>query len=401
MSTANEAIRWAKVYPEMGTGPISTEPCISPEFYEREIERVFKKTWLKVGRDDELPKVGNYKVKRLSFAKTSVILVRGKDGKVRGFHNVCSHRGNKVIVETGDETFGGAKAAVMTCRFHGWVYNAEGKIVSLPEEEKFLPCFVKEDNGLTPVHTDVWEGFIFVNLDTAEKVEPLAEYLGGLGKHMSGFPYEKLTQIFAYYTTLNCNWKVAHDAFAEAYHVNTIHAGSFPNVFSSGLQNVKLMGPHRSTAVCLNLEGGNTPVAKLANERAVASLVVKRAATMLPPQINPDARADFGFELSVAFPNLLLHIAEGVWFTHQFWPVAHNKCLWEGSYHIAKPTTNSQRWAQEYAQVLQRNAWLEDTATMEATQEALESGVKKVMNLQDDEILIRHGYEVLEKYMTV
>ncbi len=393
-----DPIRWAKQFPDLGEGPIPIEPYVSKEIYDQEVAKIFKKTWLKVGLDQELPKVGDYKVKRLAFAKTSIILIRGKDGKVRGFHNICSHRGNKVIVESGEETFGGKKSALMTCRFHGWVYNAEGEVINIPEEEKFLPCFEKEENGLTPVHTDVWEGFIFINLDPGT-VTPLKQYLGGLGEHMSGFPYKDLTRGYRYYTEVDCNWKVAHDAFAEAYHVETIHAGSFPNVFSTGLQNVRLFGDHRTTAVCLNLEGGDTPVAKLATAKSRSSLVKRAQDSMLPPGVNPDKRPDFGFELSVMFPNLLLHVSEGIWFTHQFWPLSHNRTLWEGQYFVKEPETNSERWAQESSIVLQRNAWLEDTATMEATQQALESGAKKYMHLQDDEVLIRHGFQVVEEYL--
>lgn len=390
--------RWAAAYPELGTGPIPVEPCVSPEFFDKEMDKVFKKTWLKVARVEEIPNAGDYKVKKLAFAHTSVILIRGKDGVIRGFHNTCSHRGNKVVVEQGDETFGSSKAAVVTCRFHGWVYDAKGDLVSVPEEGKFHSCFERKDNGLTPIRTDVWEGFVFVNLDN-EGTDTVAEFLGDMGKHMGGFPYGKMTKCFAYNTELNCNWKVAHDAFAEAYHVATIHAGSFPNVFSSGLQNVYLTGPHRTTAVCLTLDAEPKPVAKIANSLSGASLVAAKEATMLPPTINPDKRPDFAFELCVLFPNLLLHISEGIWFTHQFWPIAHNRTRWEGRYYLPQPTTNSERWAQEFAQVLQRNAWLEDTATMEDTQTALESGAKQVMHLQDDEILIRHGYHALEKYM--
>ena len=398
MNAPND-LKWAAKYPDLGTGPIPVEPCVSPEFYEQERQKVFLKSWLKVGRVEEIAKAGDYKVKKLAFAKTSVILMRGKDGQIRGFHNTCSHRGNKVVVETGEETFGRNKAAVVTCRFHGWVYNAHGSIVQVPEENKFSADFDKAKNGLTPVHTDVWEGFIFVNLDPSEQVVPLAEFLGGIGTHLAGFPYGELSQCFSYHTYLDCNWKVAHDAFAEAYHVATIHAGSFPNVFSSGLQNVELFGPHRTTAICLSLNAEPTPVAKIANALATGSLVAQRGASMLPPTVNPDRRDDFSFELSVLFPNLLLHVSEGIWFTHQFWPIAHNKTLWEGKYYVRPAKTNSQRWALEHAQCLQRNAWLEDTATMEDTQTALESGAKQVMYLQDDEILIRHGYHALEAYM--
>ncbi|WP_374265940.1 SRPBCC family protein [Zoogloea sp.] len=398
MNAPND-LKWAAKYPDLGTGPIPVEPCVSPEFFEQERQKVFLKSWLKVGRVEEIAKAGDYKVKKLAFAKTSVILMRGKDGQIRGFHNTCSHRGNKVVVETGEETFGRNKAAVVTCRFHGWVYNAHGGIVQVPEENKFSADFDKARNGLTPVHTDVWEGFIFVNLDPSEQVVPLAEFLGGIGTHLAGFPYGELSQCFSYHTYLDCNWKVAHDAFAEAYHVATIHAGSFPNVFSSGLQNVELFGPHRTTAICLSLNAEPTPVAKIANSLATGSLVAQRGASMLPPTVNPDRRDDFSFELSVLFPNLLLHVSEGIWFTHQFWPIAHNKTLWEGKYYVRPAQTNSQRWALEHAQCLQRNAWLEDTATMEDTQTALESGAKQWMYLQDDEILIRHGYHALEAYM--
>ena len=120
---------------------------------------------------------------------------------------------------------------------------------------------------------------------------------------------------------------------------------------------------------------------------------------MLPPTINPDKRPDFAFELSVLFPNTLIHVSEGIWFTHQFWPMAHDKTLWEGRYYVRTPKTNSQRWATEHAMVLQRNAWLEDTATMEATQRAMQSRAKREQHLQDDEILIRHGALVVEQYV--
>lgn len=390
--------KWAKAYPELGTGPVPVEPCVSPEFYREEVEKVFKKTWLKVGRIEEIAKPGDFKVKKLAFANTSVILIHGKDGVIRGFHNTCSHRGNKVVVETGDETFGSSKAAVVTCRFHGWVYDAKGDLVAVPEEDKFHGCFHREENGLTPVRTELWSGFIFVNLDKSG-TDSLAGYLEGMGTHLGAFPYDRMGQCFSYDTELECNWKVAHDAFAEAYHVATIHAGSFPNAFSSGLSDVQLFGPHRTTAICLSLSAEPTPVARRAQQLSGASLVAQRGAAMLPPTVNPSRRDDFSFELSVLFPNLLLHVSEGIWFTHQFWPLAHNRTRWEGKYYLPKPTTNGQRWAQEFAQVLQRNAWLEDTATMEDTQTALESGAKSVMHLQDDEVLIRHGYHVIEQYL--
>ena len=120
---------------------------------------------------------------------------------------------------------------------------------------------------------------------------------------------------------------------------------------------------------------------------------------MLPDTINDERRDDFSFELSVFFPNWLLHVAEGIWFTHQFWPLSHDRCLREGKYYVSAPRTNSERWALEHAMVLQRNAWLEDTATMEGTFYSLCSGAKAHMILHDEEVLVRHGYHVLDQYL--
>lgn len=390
--------RWLEAYPELGTGPISTEPYISPEWYEKEKDKIFRKVWLCVGRVNELPRSGDYKVKRIEAANTSAIIIRGKDGEIRAFHNMCAHRGNTVVTESGDESYGRSKAAVLTCRFHGWVYGADGSLKSVPSEKRFYDCFDKGHNGLAPIHVGIWEGFIFINVAETPEAS-LEEFLGDYAEHFRGFPFDELDFGFTYRTEVDCNWKVAHDAFAEAYHVDTIHAGSFPNVFSTGLQNVKLMGPHRTCAVCLTLDAKPTPVAGIANAIAGASLVSVREESMLPPLINPDKRPDFAFELSVLFPNTLLHVSEGIWFTHQFWPLAHNRTLWEGRYYVKSPKTNAERWAIEHAMTLQRNAWLEDTATMEDTQRAMQSRAKSLQHLQDDEILIRHGAIIVDQYV--
>ena len=392
------AHRWSEKYPHLGQGPIPAEPCVSEDFYRREIAAVFNTCWLYVAREEEIAEPGSYKVKRLAFAHTSVIIMRSKDGAVRGFHNVCSHRGNKVVTESGEETYGHSKAAVLSCRFHGWVYGADGALINVPEEERFYSCFDKHQNGLAPVHADVWEGFVFVNLD-AEGSQSLIDYLGEYGEHMGGFPYSELSECYSYWTDLACNWKVSHDAFAEAYHVHTIHAGSFPNTFSSGLANVRLFGPHRTAAVCLSPSAELRPVQTVADKIAGGYAGAHHTGSTLPPSVNPDGMADFSFELSVIFPNLLLHISEGLWFTHQFWPLAHNRTRWEGKMYYRPPTTNSERWALQCAQLIARNAWLEDTATMEATQAALQSGAKTELNLQDEEILVRHGYHALEQFM--
>src|SRR5262249_5965320 len=149
-------------FPDLGTGPLSIEPYVSPAFHAAEKEKIFKQVWLCVGRVEEVAKAGDYKVKRIHAADTSVILIRGKDDVVRAFHNMCSHRGNTVIPEPGHETLGHSNEAVLTCRFHNWTYGGDGRLIGVPQEERFYDCFDKAENGLAPVHCGVWEGFIFV-----------------------------------------------------------------------------------------------------------------------------------------------------------------------------------------------------------------------------------------------
>src|SRR5579862_2464654 len=88
---------WTERYPELGKGLISYEDSISPDFYELEREAIFKRAWLNVGRVEQLPRKGSYFTKELDVAKSSIVVTRDTDGQVRAFHNICRHRGNKLV----------------------------------------------------------------------------------------------------------------------------------------------------------------------------------------------------------------------------------------------------------------------------------------------------------------
>jgi phenylpropionate dioxygenase-like ring-hydroxylating dioxygenase large terminal subunit len=390
--------QWSLDYPELGTDPVPTEPCISPAYFELERERVFRKVWLYVGRQEEIPNVGDYFVRDLPACNTSVVIVRGKDGVIHAFHNICSHRGNKLVWEEG-----GSCRGYFSCKFHGWTYDTQGQLVNVPDEQMFHN-FKKSENGLIPVAVDTWEGFIFINVDPKPQ-QTLHQYLGGVGKHLSGFPYGEMTARYAYKTELKCNWKIALDAFSEGYHVNVVHGRSYPDTFTGKnnpmchLPEVRFYGPHRSCIVYGNPNHKPSPAAAVAYR--FGETVTKRAGslTQLPLDVNPTRSAEFGFDLDVIFPNLLLHILPGMWFTHQFWPLAVDRTLWEGRAYWPPARTPGERFAQEFNNVVLRTAWLEDTGTMEATHAALSSCVKTHFNLQDQEILIRHSYKVLEEYV--
>lgn len=390
---------WIEEYPDLGTDPVPTEPCISPEYYRLEQERVFSKVWLKVGQLEDIPNSGDFFVREIEICHASVIVVRGDDGAVRAFHNVCSHRGNKLVWKNSSHGL----ADAFRCRFHGWAYGTDGRLIAVPDEKMFYGLH-RENCGLKPVAVDTWEGFIFINLAPAP-AETLKEYLGEMGEHLSGFPYRDFPMRYVYRAELNSNWKVCLDAFSEAYHVVFIHretVGGFNITKQNPMQHplsVRLYERHRSAVVQGNPDFKPTATGKIASHFGLTSMVRGHGMDTLPPHINPTRRNDFNFDLNVIFPNFLIHVRPGEYFTHQFWPLSHDRTLWEGINYLPAAENAGQRFSQEYSHLMRRNAWLEDTSTMEATYAGLATGALLYFMLSDPEILVRHGYKVLEDYV--
>ena len=126
---------------------IPVEPNISAEYFEREREHIFKHVWLKVGRVEELPRPGDYLVRDLATLRTSLLIVRGADGVLRAFHNICRHRGNRL-----EKSCAGSTKSFF-CGFHGWTYDTNGQLVHIPQEADF-GAVKKEQLGLVPVARD-------------------------------------------------------------------------------------------------------------------------------------------------------------------------------------------------------------------------------------------------------
>ncbi len=394
----------AEVRTLLGTKPLSNEPFYSDHIFELERTKIFKRAWLRVAMTFEIPNAGDYKVKRIDVARTSVIIVREKSGEIRAFHNVCPHRGNKVIPEAssapGAETHGCAEHQLLTCHFHGWVFQTDGALRGVPRANEFADLD-KRRRGLRSIACEIWGGFIFINLDPSQS-QGLSDYLSGIDAVCGGYPYEKATAVYQYSAVLNCNWKVALYAFSESYHVPTIHASTLPAFVKIDHTDFKLLGNHSSSA----LYGGgmdSTPATQRFGRVLVNSAVHGPSMNDLPGGINRERRKDFQFELTSIFPNFLLHVGAGcgypgiMYFTHQFWPISATQTLWEGANHFLPPQSPSEKLAQLHVNAMHRNGWLEDTATMESTQEGVESGAIADFVLMDKEFMIRNSARAIER----
>jgi nitrite reductase/ring-hydroxylating ferredoxin subunit len=141
---------WTQHYPELGTGPVSYEDSISPQLYELERAAIFKRVWLNVGRVESLPRKGSYFTKELKVANTSIIVVRNTQGEVKAFHNICRHRGNKLVWNDMplEETSGICRQ--FTCKYHAWRYDLDGKLAHVQQESEFFNLELEALHGRVP-----------------------------------------------------------------------------------------------------------------------------------------------------------------------------------------------------------------------------------------------------------
>ncbi|ERN41116.1 phenylpropionate dioxygenase [Rubidibacter lacunae KORDI 51-2] len=185
-----------------------------PNVLALERERVFPAAWIYAGDASGLQEPGDVWVG--DVAGLSTIVTRDRGGQLRAFHNVCTHRAAQICLQPGLQ-----KCHRLVCPYHAWTFGLDGQLRGVPAEDRFPESFRREDYGLTPVRVEVWEGFLFVNLDGT--AAPPQTYLGILARDLAGVHHPK-TQLLVrkqYYP--RCNWKVYHDNTLCDYHVEIVH----------------------------------------------------------------------------------------------------------------------------------------------------------------------------------
>ncbi|GAA5052195.1 aromatic ring-hydroxylating oxygenase subunit alpha [Nocardia callitridis] len=402
---------WTEHYPELGTAPVDYTDSIDPEYYEDERAAIFRRTWLNVGRVERLPRKGSYFTKELAVASTSLIIVRGSDKEIRAFHNVCRHRGNKLVWNDfpNEEVAGSCKQ--FTCKYHAWRYSLEGDLTFIQQEEEFFDVD-KADYGLKGVRCEVWEGFIFINLDP--DAAPLTEYLGDLATGLEGYPFHEMTEVYTYKAEIGSNWKLFIDAFAEFYHAPVLHQkqavkGEADKLISYGFEalHYDLQSPHAMISSWGGMAPPKDPSMVKPIERSLRSGLFGPwdrpdidGLDPLPPAINPARAKKWGTDSFEFFPNFtLLFWAPGWYLTYHYWPTAVDKHVFETSLYFVPPKNTRERLAQELAAVTFKEYGLQDANTLEATQSMLASRAVTDFPLNDQEILLRHLHKVVADHV--
>ena len=185
------------------------------DFYELELKTVFSRTWQLAGRVDQLSEPGSYVT--TDIGGEPIVIVRGNDGVVRAFFNVCRHHAAAVMTEPQ------GTAAQLRCPYHGWTYSLEGQLKGTPDFSGVCD-FDRGGNGLVPVELSEWENWLFVKLDSGSS---LPEFLGqDLVSQVSALQLSELHWFERRHYSFDCNWKVFVDNYLDGgYHVPYLHKG--------------------------------------------------------------------------------------------------------------------------------------------------------------------------------
>ena len=198
------------------------ECYLSSEFYKREVENIFMKSWNCVGREDFIKNPGNYFTQ--SLVGVSMIIMRGHDNKNRAFINACRHRGTPLLEDKG-------QCVHISCPYHGWTYNTDGGLRTFNAMDEALNLDPK-DFGLVEVKLDTWSGFIFINFDP--DCDSLQNFIGNLGEHTDSYHWEDMVTVGHREMTIETNWKSYVENSMEPIHLPLVHKKSIGQVFGDG-----------------------------------------------------------------------------------------------------------------------------------------------------------------------
>lgn len=187
---------------------------LSEEFYELELEYLFRRDWICVGREEEAENPGDYFT--IGLAGEPLIVVRGTDNKLRALSNVCRHRYMQIVMDRGN-------TPRLTCPYHGWSYRLDGSLMGATnmKESRILD---RRSCRLPEFQLETWLGFIFVNLDPG--AEPLPPRLQELGRRLAPYHIDRMRLSSLYDEVWEGNWKLVMENNAEAHHHRTLHPES-------------------------------------------------------------------------------------------------------------------------------------------------------------------------------
>jgi phenylpropionate dioxygenase-like ring-hydroxylating dioxygenase large terminal subunit len=416
-------------YEFLGDQNIAYDRYTSREFFQREVDRMWNRTWQWACREEHLPEPGDYVV--YDVGPYSIIVTRTASGNIRAFRNACMHRGTKL-----KPSFSDGNSSQIRCPYHGWTWNLEGELKSFACEWDF-PHVEPTKFGLDSVRVGRWGGFIFINLDP--NAVPLEQYLAPMTEHVQSKVFEDRYVAIHVQKELNCNWKVASEAFLEAYHVMETH----PQLSrTSGDANTQydLYGDNISRLINVAGIPGAYSRETLTEQQILDNFLIGDRGDVAEKMVVPEGstarkvmaqffRDNFGADMSkvsdseivdsiayFVFPNQQFFAGVSFPIVYRFRPLgmAHDRSLFDllmlkprpkdgGAFQTAEPVRIKSN--QSYCTVPGMDPYIgnvydQDTGNMEAAQEGFLASGKRGGTLGNyQEVRIRHMHRTLDKYL--
>jgi len=401
-------------------------------FFDLEMKKMWRRVWQYACREEHVPETGDYYV--YDIGRHSVIIVRTDSG-LRAYHNSCLHRGTKLKPSGGTGWSGSIQ-----CPYHGWHWNLDGTLRNIPCDWEF-PHLNKDTAQLPQARVESWNGFIFVNLSA--KGPTLNDYLEVLPQH---FQQWDLTGWYVHthvQKRLPANWKLAQEAFMEAYHTPMVHPEMTHVVSDVNMQH-DVFTDHISRDLCAMASPSPTSALNQSQQELLDKMLVgdrstitqkpevpegKTARWVMAKQLREQMARDFGLDYSGhsvpemidslkynVFPNLFIYPSVGLPLIYQFRPDGydHDNCLFDQMILRPKPKDGSSYQVADVVRINENESYAtakdmdpflaqvldQDTNIMRWQREGMYASEKGAETLSIyQESRIRHMHATLDKYL--
>ncbi len=287
-----------------GAKSLAQRYFVSPEIFAQEQRKIFSEQWILVGHQSQIPKGGDYFISEVGGE--SLIVVRDQRSAIRGFYNVCRHRGTRLREDPSGHV------SAIQCPYHAWTYGLDGRLIGAPHMDG-VPGFDKADYSLHPVNLGLWAGFIFVNLASASTSPSdrdymsLEEWLAQLAGKFPNLPKLRSAKRIDY--NVQANWKLIFENYSECYHCPGVHPTLSKLSPYDSAENDLTEGPFLGGF--MRITKGN-------------SLTMSGKSCALP--IGDFREFDRIFYYSI-FPNMLLSLHPDYVMVHQLCPLSPDRTL--------------------------------------------------------------------------
>ena len=351
----------------------------SPALLELEKEHLFRTHWQVVGHVSDVPDAGNYLT--MDVVGERALVVRGADGVVRAFHNMCRHRGSRVVADTQ-----GTCKNALVCPFHGWVYNLDGTLRGAARPRSF-PDLDKVEFGLKPIEIEIWMGLIFVRFRPGPQPS-VASLMHRHEAEVGHYQMETMVPSWGIWTqTSQVNWKSVRDVDNEGYHVAMAHPA---------LQDL-----YGSTYFDEPFEEGVSRSFATFNPHAGRRWSVRNYVRMTPrPARLPESLREAWIYYGL-FPNTVIAVTpESAQFYQEF-PLSTGETLLRGAIYRYRDEDRSQAAARYLAFRIDRDTMQEDVQLSEWSNESMLSNAFEGFYLSDLEYGVRTHHDHLRSLLPV